>query len=145
MHRTLKAEATKPAAANCRSQQRAFDHFRADYNEERPHEALGQKTPASVYQPSPRRYPDKIPPIEYPAHFEVRRVSRNGGIHWKHRSATGPNNGWVNVSHVLAEECVGLDEVDDGIWSVYFGPVPLGRFDERELRLYGDYGKCRTR
>lgn len=145
MHRTLKAEATKPAAANCHTQQRAFDRFRVDYNEERPHEALGQETPASVYQPSPRPYPVKIPPIEYPAHFEVRRVSRNGGIRWKHSSATGPNNGWVNVSHVLAEEYVGLDEVDDGIWSVYFGPVALGRFDERELRLYGDYGKCRTR
>jgi transposase InsO family protein len=145
MHRTLKAEATKPPTANCRTQQKAFDRFRADYNEERPHEALGQKTPESVYQASPRSYPHTIPSIEYPAHFEVRRVSRNGGIRWHHSSAAGPNNGWVNVSHVLAEEDVGLDEVDDGIWSVYFGPVLLGRFDERELRLYGDFGKCRTR
>jgi transposase InsO family protein len=145
MHRVLKAEATKPPTANCRTQQKAFDRFRADYNNERPHEALDQKTPASVYRASPRSYPDKIPAIEYPEHFEVRRVSRNGGIRWHHSSATGPNNGWVNISHVLAEESVGLDEVDDGIWSVYFGPVLLGRFDERELRLYGDLNKLRTR
>jgi len=51
-------------------------------------------------------------------------VSRNGGVRWHNR--------WVNVSHVLAEEYVGLEEVEDGMWSVYFGPVLLGRFSERD-------------
>ena len=75
----------------------------------------------------------------------MRRVSHNGGIRWRHSSSVAPNNGWVNISHVLAEENVGLEEIDDGIWSVYFGPVLLGRFDERELRLYGDINKLRTK
>jgi hypothetical protein len=61
--------------------------------------------------------------MEYPAHFESRLVSHNGGIRWKHR--------WVNVTSVLMEEHVGLEEVDDGIWNVYFGPMQLGQFDER--------------
>jgi hypothetical protein len=56
---------------------------------------------------------------------------RNGGVRWHH--------GWVNVSHVLAEEYIGLEEVADGIWSVYFGPLLLGRFDERDLKLSGAY------
>lgn len=137
MHRTLKAQATRPPAATCTAQQRVFHRFRTDYNEERPHEALGQATPSSLYQQSPRSLPNRVPAPEYPAHFEVRRVSHNGGIRWRHSSSVGPNNGWLFISQVLNEEPVGLEEVDDGIWSVYFGPVLLGRFDERELKLYG--------
>ena len=127
MHRTLKAEATRPPEAHARAQQRRFDTFRAEYNEERPHESLGQETPASCYTASPRPYPDRLPPLEYPAHFEVRRVSGNGGIRWHNR--------WVNVSHVLTGEYVGFEEVDDGLWNVSFGPLVLGRLHERELRI----------
>ena len=130
-HRTLKADTTRPPSANLRSQQTRFDRFRSEYNSLRPHEALDQTTPASHYHPSPRAFPDSTPEIHYPLHFEVRRVSRNGGIRW--------HSSWVNISHVLAEEYIGLEEVDDGIWSVYFGPLLLGRFDERELTLYGAY------
>ena len=127
MHKTLKAEATRPPEAHARAQQRRFDRFRAEFNTERPHEALRQMTPASVYTPSPRPYPARLPSLEYPAHCEVRRVSRNGGIRW--------HNHWVNVSHVLAEEYVAFEEIDDGIWTVTFGPMVLGRFDERTLRI----------
>ena len=127
MHRTLKAEATRPAAATMAAQQRVFDRFRREYNEERPHEALGQATPASRYAPSPRPYPARLPPLEYPAHWEVRRVSRNGGIRWY--------DACVNVSHVLGEEYVGFEEIDAGVWNVAFGPLVLGRFDERTLKI----------
>jgi transposase InsO family protein len=123
MHRTLKAEATKPAEAHLRAQQRRFDAFRAEYNAERPYEALHQATPARFDAPSPRPYPPRLPALEYPAHCEVRRVSRNGGVRW--------HNHWVNVSHVLAEEYVAFEEVDDGVWAVAFGPLVLGRFEER--------------
>ena len=102
-----------------------------EYNEERPHESLGQETPASAYRPSFHPYPGRIPELEYPAHFERRLVSRNGGIRW--------GSGWVNVSQVLAEEYVGLQEVNDEVWAVYFGPLLLGRFDERTLELHGGY------
>jgi putative transposase len=137
MHRTLKAETARPPAANLSAQQRRFNAFRTEYNEERPHEALGQKTPASVYTPSTRPFPEHIPPIEYPGHFEVRRVSRNGGIRW--------NSNWVNVSHVLGEEHVGLEEVDDYLWNVYFGPVWLGRFHEKELVIEDALGRKKRR
>jgi transposase InsO family protein len=127
MHRTLKAEATRPPEAHARAQQRRFDVFRSEYNAERPHEALEQATPASCYTASPRPYPERLPPLEYPAHCEVRRVSRNGGIRW--------HNHWVNVSHVLGGEYISFEEIDDGIWNVAFGPLVLGRFDERHLRI----------
>ena len=135
LHRTLKAEATRPPAASARGQQRVFDRFRTEYNAERPHEALGQVAPAKVYHASPRRVPGRLAQIVYPAHYEVRLVSRNGGMRW--------NKAWVNVSHVLAEEYVGLEEVNDGVWSVYFGPVLLGRMDEKVGRIAGtrDYYK----
>jgi transposase InsO family protein len=134
MHRTLKAEATKPPAQTARGQQRRFRTFQHEFNEERPHEALGGDPPASYWHHSARRYPSgRLPDPEYPAHFEVRYVSRNGGVRWHNR--------WVNVSHVLAEAYVGLEEVDDGIWSVYFGPVLLGRFHERDYRIHGAHNR----
>jgi len=138
MHRTLKEETACPARANLACQQRRFDAFRTEYNHERPHRALQGKSPAMLYTPSPQPFPDKLPQLEYPSHFEVRKVSRNGGIRWRHHYPSGPNNGWVNISHVLIEEYVGLEEVADGIWAIYFGPLLLGRFDERTKKLYGN-------
>jgi transposase InsO family protein len=133
MHRTLKAETTRPPASGLRSQQRSFDHFRREYNEERPHEALAMKTPASLYSPSPRPFPERLPPLEYPSHYETRYVSRNGGIRWR--------SGWVNVSVCCAGEYVGLEEIDDGRWDVHFGPLRLGRLLEREMRIEDTWGK----
>jgi putative transposase len=135
LHRTLKAEATKPACATLAAQQRRFNAFRQEYNEERPHEALAQRPPVTAYAPSPRAYPAHVPAFEYPAHFERRRVSRNGGIRWHKR--------WINVSHVLAEEDVGLEEIGDAVWAVYIGPLLLGRFEEREGRIYGAHNRNR--
>jgi transposase InsO family protein len=129
MHRTLKDRVTRPPAANLKRQQRAFDDFQLEFNKERPHEALGMKRPAEVYAPSRRPYPERLPPVEYPGHYEVRRVSRNGGVRW--------NGRWLNVGHALIEENVGFEEVDDGIWDLYFRNMAIGRFDERELRLVG--------
>ena len=135
MHKTLKAEATRPPAGNLQAQQRKFNRFREEFNEERPHEALDQQTPASVYQSSPREMPNKLPPLEYPDRFELRYVSANGGIRW--------NCDWVNVSIVCAGEYVGLEEIDDGIWNVYFGPLKLGRLHERHMRIEDEYGRLK--
>ena len=115
------------------SQQRRFDRFRREFNEERPHEALDQRTPASMYQPSLRPMPSKLPPLEYPDRFEVRYVSANGGIRW--------NKAWVNVSTTCIGEYVGLEEIDDGIWNVYFGALRLGRLLERSMKLEDAYGR----
>jgi hypothetical protein len=117
----------KPPSGNLQAQQTRFNRFRAEYNDERPHEALDQETPASLYTVSPRALPRTLAPMAYPGHFEVRLVSRNSGIRWKKH--------WVCVTHTLAGEYVGLEEVDSGLWDVYFGPVKLGRMDERLLRI----------
>jgi putative transposase len=135
MHRTLKDETTRPPAGNLSAQQRKFNHFRDEFNHERPHEALDQQTPASQYQPSSREMPNKIPPLEYPNRFEVRYVSANGGIRW--------NKHFVGVSSVCIGEHVGFEEIDNGIWNVYFGPLKLGRFDERNMRIEDQYGKLK--
>jgi hypothetical protein len=133
LHRTLKAEATRPPGASMRSQQLKFDSFRKEFNHERPHEALDLEVPASVYRPSPRLMPSKLPALEYPDRHEVRYVSANGGIRWNKR--------WVNVSSTCIGEYVGLEEIDDGIWNVYFGALRLGRFDERNMRIEDAYGR----
>jgi putative transposase len=135
MHRTLKAETTRPPARTCRGQQRKFDHFQQEFNFERPHEALDMQTPASLYESSSREMPNKIPPLEYPDRFEVRYVSANGGIRWK--------KDWVNVSITCVGEYVGLEEIDDGIWNVYFGPLKLGRLLERHMRIEDAFGRLK--
>src|SRR6059036_461541 len=137
MHKTLKAETARPPRRTLAAQQRRFDWFRQRYNAERPHEALGQQLPASVYHASARPYPTRLLPIAYPGHYEVRRVSRNGGIRWGSR--------WVNVSHVLAELDVGFEEIDDGLWEVYFGPVWLGRLHEATGRIVDHLGRAARR
>jgi len=137
MHKTLKDETTRPPAANRRAQQRKFNRFVDEFNHLRPHEALDQNTPASYYQPSPRPMPDRLPPLAYPDRFETRYVSYNGGIRWK--------KGWVNVSITCAGEYVGLEEIDDGVWNVYFGPLKLGRLLERHMRIEDAYGRLKRR
>jgi len=138
MHRTLKAETTRPAAGSLAAQQRKFNTFREEFNNERPHEALDMQTPASLYRPSIREMPEKIPPFEYPDRFELRYVSANGGIRWK-------KHGWINVSTVCIGEYVGLEEIDDGIWNVYFGPLKLGRLNERHMRIEDQYGRLKRK
>lgn len=137
MHRTLKAETTRPPSGNLPAQQRKFNRFRYEFNYVRPHEALEQNTPAMRYEPSVRRMPGTLPEVEYPSHWEVRLVSRNGGFRW--------NGERVPVSQVLQGEYVGLEEVDNEVWSVYFGHVQLGRFHERELRVKDALGRKRRR
>ncbi|MBT8129534.1 MAG: transposase [Gammaproteobacteria bacterium] len=126
MHLTLKEAATRPPSANMTAQQQRLDRFRAEYNEQRPHEALDQNTPASCYSPSLRAYPERLPELHYPDYFEVRKVSSNGVVYW--------HNKMVYVSHLLKGELVGLEQIDDEIWNVYFGPVTLGRFDETDIK-----------
>jgi len=135
MHRTLKAETTRPPAATLPAQQRKFNRFREEFNAERPHEALDLHPPASRYEPSPRPMPARLPPLEYPDRFEVRYVSANGGIRW--------NRQWVNVSITCVGEYVGLEEIDDGVWNVYFGPLKLGRLLERHMRIEDAHGRLK--
>jgi putative transposase len=125
MHRTMKQEVADPPAADRRCQQRAMDRFRREYNELRPHEALGMRTPASVYQPSPRRFPERLPEVEYPESMLVRSVRHQGIFRWKKYD--------VFLSEVLWGESIGLLAEDDRWFTIYFAEVPLARFDSEEL------------
>ena len=133
MHLTLKRECTRPPQAHpgaattpLRSLAPRVQHAPAPRGARRcdPGVGLHPLTPALSSPP---------PPLEYPGHYEVRRVSRNGGIRW-HKQ-------WVNVSQTLGEEYVGLVEIDDGEWDVYFGPLRLGRFHERTLLIEDALGR----
>ncbi len=125
MHRTLKREATRPARATCRAQQHAFDHFRHEYNFDRPHESLDGNTPASLYRASPRPFPERLPPIEYPGHFEVRFVCNAGTFRFKNRL--------LFISNPLKQNYIGLDEVDDGLWHIYFCNTRLASLHESDF------------
>ena len=126
-HRVLKAETARPPAAHARAQQRRFTRFCAEYNHDRPHESLQQTVPAQHYQPSLRAWPHRLPPLEYPGHAEIRRVDQNGYVSWRRP---------LFVSAALADEAIAFEEVDDGIWTVTFATVVLGRFDERQHRIH---------
>src|SRR5246500_1274434 len=122
MHLTLKQETMSPMAANRRAQQRRFEQFRREYNQQRPHEALGMQTPASCYRASPRRYLARVPEPEYPSHMQVRKVHAGGEIAWRgHRH--------VFLSETLIGEHVGLEPIDERWYIIYFADVPLARFD----------------
>lgn len=117
LHRTLKQETMRPPAANAQLQQEWCDNFRWEYNTARPHQALGQVPPATLYVPSPRPYPERLADVQYPPLTEVRRVRSNGQIKWRGEL--------VFVSEVLVGELVGITE-DKDAWLVSFGPIPLG-------------------
>jgi putative transposase len=124
MHRTLKAATLRPPARTSARQQTLFDEFREEYNEERPHEALGQRTPGSTYCRSPRPLPAQLPELEYPAYYRVATISSHGAMYCFGRI--------VYVGHILTGERVGLEEIDSGIWNAYFGPLLLGHINLRE-------------
>ena len=127
MHRTLKAETTQPPGANRRAQQKLFQRFGWEYNEVRPHEALGQKTPGSVYHASPRRFPERLPELDYASDMLVRRVRQGGVMSWRAHN--------VFVGHALDGEWIALHEIDDDLYQVYFGPVLLGSFEVGRRRV----------
>lgn len=127
MHQTLKQDACTPPATSWRLQQQRFDRFREEYNEERPHEALGQVPPASQYAPSPRSFPDRLPALVHPDGAAVRKVRHNGTIKWRGREAY--------VGEVLAGESVALTEAPDDVWEVTFGPLLLGRLTPQAAHI----------
>jgi transposase InsO family protein len=126
LHRTLHQATAQPPAATIRAQQRRFDAFRAEYNSDRPHEALGQQPPSSCYAPSARPYPTRLVVPTYTEAVEVRTVRSNGEIRWSSNT--------IYVSKQLIGEPVGIYEVADG-WLVRYGPIDLGLLDPAQQRL----------
>lgn len=127
MHRSLKEETLRPPKRNPRTQQTAFDLFRREFNTERPHEALGMTPPGRCYQASGRSYTETPPELEYGNGVECRRVRSNGEIKW--------GGGFLYLSEALIGERVGLRRVDNDLWTIHFGPVPLAIYDMSQKRL----------
>jgi transposase InsO family protein len=124
MHATLAKATTRPPGRHRADQQRRFDAFRTEYNHDRPHEALGQTPPAAHFRHTTRQYPAQPPAPDYPRHYEVRRISSSGtmkfnGVRWF-------------VGDALAGELVGLEPIDDGVWSLQFYRFELARLNERD-------------
>lgn len=121
MHKTLKAETSKPPAETAAGQQSRFDAFRRHYNEERPHEALGQTPPAQHWQPSKRQLPERLEEPWYDAGHEVRRVRTAGEIKWRGEL--------IFIGEALAGESLGLAEHESGGHIVRFCGRDLGVID----------------
>jgi transposase InsO family protein len=127
MHRTLKETTAQPPAAHRRAQQRRFDDFVQEYNQERPHQALDMRTPAECYQSSPRPYPARVPEPQYPQAMRVRTVYKGGQFFWNYHD--------VFLSKVLAGERIGLLPIDERYWKIYFAEFPIARLDSHKLHV----------
>jgi putative transposase len=127
LHLTLLQDAASPPAPTLREQLKRLRRFQAIYNEERPHQALGNDTPAAHYTASPRRFDGVLREPSYGADHEVRRVRHNGEIRWQGST--------IYISAALVGEPIGLSESADGGWTASFGPVLLGIIAHRGDRL----------
>lgn len=127
MHRTLKSDTTKPPGKDLTDQQKKFDWFHAEYNEIRPHESLGQKPPAKFYNRSPRSYMENPPSPEYDLSLTVRSIHLGGEIKFKGKS--------YFVSELLVKERVGLEEIADGMWCIYYSFQPVGILNLRRQKI----------
>jgi transposase InsO family protein len=123
MHKTLKAEATRPSSQSFFEQQQRFDRFRYEYNNLRPHEALDQSPPASRYTKSPRQFPSRLPDVTYPLHCDVRAVGGNGMTCFKGKT--------FFLSTALNNCEIGFEETDDDLWTLSYGPLSLGTYHPR--------------
>lgn len=124
MHRTLKAATASPPKGNLSAQQRAFNHFRKEYNEVRTHQSLGKGVcPVDRHRPSPRPYPDQLPEMIYPDSYQVRKVKCRGYIKLHGHP--------FYLSRQLVGDYVGLEPIGIDLWQLYFGQLKLGVIDER--------------
>lgn len=128
MHLVLKQETTRPAGANILQQQERFDRFVQIYNNKRPHEALGQKRPVTLYSRSERELPKHVPDPEYPLHDDAIRVHPQGELWLTKRNC-------FRLTSALGGEVVGVREVDDDRWVVSFMSYDLGHYDCRTKRF----------
>lgn len=126
-HAVLKAHTTRPPAAHPAAQQRRFARFCVEYNTVRPHHALADEVPADHYRISRHRLPARLPPLEYPGHYEVRRVSSIGCVNWRGQQ--------LFVAAALAGEPIAFEEVDTGVWTVWFATTALARYHDRARGL----------
>ena len=117
-HGCYQREVVADGAAHRQAMQRRSTRWLAHYNQERPHEALNQQTPAQVYRPSRRPYPESSPPLRYPARWEVRRVRNRGHIKWHGRLRF--------IGRAFVGQTVGLKGIRPDHWQVFLGRQLIG-------------------
>ena len=136
-HRTLKEEVASPPRQSLFEQQQAFDRFCQEYNFDRPHEALDNRTPDQIYSPSPRPYPSRLPEIVYPDHLIIRKVRPSGRLHWHGKEHY--------ISETLIGEPVAFEPIDDRYFQLYYGPIKIARYDEAKKKIIKPKHKKRKR
>jgi len=136
MHLTMN-ETENPPGYDLARQQKRFNEFRRYFNEERPHEALEQKTPATIYQASKRIYTGKEMEPEYGTNMQTRKVQIRGEFYWKSEP--------VFLSETLRGQTIGLAEIADERWQIYFGNLELGTFDSKTMKVVHKEGAKRRR
>ena len=127
MHRDLKAQCAMPPAYNLTGQQRSMNYFLNEYNHVRPHEALDMKTPSKVHVKSRRPFPHKIEEYYYPDDIELQYVTKNGAIRWQAYY-------WIYMARALAGKYVGVQELGNGVWKVFYRNVFLGYINDKLLK-----------
>nr|WP_296313126.1 integrase core domain-containing protein [Winogradskyella sp. UBA3174] len=127
MHRDLKADCAKPSAYDLKAQQRRLNHFVKEYNHVRTHETLDMETPASIHQFSTRPFHERIKLFDYNSKFKIMKVTQNGAVRWKSKH-------WFYLTIALKGKYVGVEELGNGIWSVYYYNVFLGYFHVMNIR-----------
>jgi putative transposase len=127
MHRTLKSDALNPIARHLKEQQKAFDIFRHDYNNDRPHESLNDQMPSDYYKKSNRPYVERPHPPDYGNDYLVRHVHHSGEIKFMGRK--------FYLTELLAGQPVGLREIADGLWQLQFSFYALGSIDLRKNKV----------
>ena len=123
-HRVLKRETLQPPTRTRQGQQHRTNGWLKCYNQERPHEALGQRAPGKFYQKSGRRYPQPLPPVKYPADWPVRQVRSNGEIRWQGRRRF--------VGEAFVGQPVGLKRLRRGVWRVHFLHLQIGHLHDAD-------------
>ncbi len=127
MHQTLKQDTANPSAKTIRAQQKRFDEFRRVYNHERPHEALNQETPGSLYVPSTRLLPRYTKAYTYPSSFQTQRVNDAGDIS-SHKSR-------VFIRKVFRGDAIGFEKIEENFYKVFFCNLEVGELDVSDLRF----------
>lgn len=123
-HGCYQREVVDRNALNRQAMQRRSSRWLAFYNQQRPHEALGQRTPAQIYRPNPRHYPRILPPLVYPRKWTVRRVRNRGHIKWRGRLRF--------IGRAFVGQPVGLKPVDQNTQAVYLGKLLIGHLHQHD-------------
>nr|WP_262797493.1 integrase core domain-containing protein [Citrobacter cronae] len=128
MHRTLK-DALKQHAkfTSLEEQQVWLDAWREEFNEIRPHKALGGRTPRSVWHPSERVFTGPLKTMPVPEDARLLRVSVKGDLCF--------NGTRIFLSEALRWEWIWMKQVEEDLDEIGFGKLILARYDRRNHRI----------